>query len=114
MKSILTDLAKQQIRQTAKYIRKEFGKKRRDEFMQEVRQTRVLIENSPNIGSVEPLLGELPEMYRGYVMNHLNKIIYCVRDEVIVIVDLWDVRRDPSKLAEEVEGEPSHTGTGTV
>jgi plasmid stabilization system protein ParE len=44
MKSILTDLAKQQIRQTAKYIRKEFGKKRRDEFMQEVRQTRVLIE----------------------------------------------------------------------
>ena len=44
MKSIITELAKQQIRQIAKYIRKEFGKKRRDEFIQEVRQARRLIE----------------------------------------------------------------------
>jgi len=40
MRSILTDLAKQQIRQTAKYIRKEFGKRSRDEFMQEIRRPR--------------------------------------------------------------------------
>jgi plasmid stabilization system protein ParE len=38
MKSIMTDVAKQQIRQIAKYIRKEFGKTRRDEFMLELRQ----------------------------------------------------------------------------
>ena len=44
MRSIITELAKEQIRQIAKYIRKEFGKNRRDQFMQEVRQTRRLIE----------------------------------------------------------------------
>ena len=75
MRSIISDQAKQQIRLIAKYIRKEFGKKRRNEFMQEVRQTRHLIEKSPNIGSVEPLLEELPTMYRSYVMNGLNKMI---------------------------------------
>ena len=51
MKSIITDLAKEQIRQIAKYIRKEFGKDRRDEFMKDVRQMRRLIESSPNIGT---------------------------------------------------------------
>jgi plasmid stabilization system protein ParE len=36
MRSIISDQAKQQIRLIAKYIRKEFGKKRRDEFIQGV------------------------------------------------------------------------------
>ena len=86
MKSIITELAKQQIRQIAKYIRKEFGKGRRDEFMQEVRQTRRLIEGSPNIGPVEPLLAERPVMYRSYVMNHLDKIVYRIDGDIIYIV----------------------------
>ena len=100
MRSIISDQAKQQIRLIAKYIRKEFGKKRRNEFMQEVRQTRHLIEKSPNIGSVEPLLEELPTLYRSYVMNGLNKIIYRIEDDTIYIVDFWDVRQNPSTLAE--------------
>ena len=79
MRSIISDQAKQQIRLIAKYIRKEFGKKRRDEFIQEVRQTRRLIEQSPNIGPVEPLLEELPAMYRSYVMNGLNKWFTALR-----------------------------------
>lgn len=103
MKTILTNLAKQQIRQTAKYIHKEFGKKRRDEFIQEVRQARHLLESTPHIGSAEPLLAELPDMYRSYVMNHLNKIIYRLKDDTIVIVDLWDTRREPGKLVDEVK-----------
>ena len=69
----MTDVAKQQIRQIAKYIRKEFGKNRRDEFMQELRQTRRLIESNPTIGPVEPLFMERVVMYRSYVMNRLNK-----------------------------------------
>ena len=90
----------EKVRLIAKYIRKEFGKKRRDEFIQEVRQTRRLIEQSPNIGPVEPLLEELPAMYRSYVMNGLNKMVYRIEDDTIYIVDFWDVRQDPSTLAE--------------
>jgi plasmid stabilization system protein ParE len=103
MKSIITEFAKQQIRQIAKYIQKEFGKDRRDEFMQEVRQTLRLIEGSPNIGSVEPLLAERTVMYRSYVMNHLDKIVYRIDGDMIYIVAFWDVRRDPSTLANEVK-----------
>jgi Txe/YoeB family toxin of Txe-Axe toxin-antitoxin module len=77
--------------------------KRRDEFMQEVCQTRRLIEKSPNIGPIEPLLEELPAMYRSYVMNGLNKMVYRIEDDTIYIVDFWDVRQDPSALAERNE-----------
>ena len=103
MKSIMTDVAKQQIRQIAKYIRKEFGKNRRDEFMQEMRQTRRLIESNPTIGPVEPLFMERAVMYRSYVMNHLNKIVYRIDGDTIYIVALWDVKRDPGTLANEVK-----------
>ena len=103
MKSIITDVAKQQIRQIAKYIRKEFGKTRRDEFMQELRQTRRLIESNPTIGPVDPLFVDCVVMYRSYVMNRLNKIVYRIDGDTIYIVALWDVRRDPVSLANEVK-----------
>jgi len=103
MKSITTNLAKEQIRQIAKYIRKEFGKDRRDEFMKEVRQTRRLIEGSPNIGPVESLLADRAVMYRSYVMNRLDKIIYRIDGDIIYIVAFWDVRRDPGTLVSEVK-----------
>jgi plasmid stabilization system protein ParE len=102
MKSVMTDLAKRQIRQVAKYIRKEFGKSRRDEFMQEVRQTQRLIESSPNIGAVEPLFAESPVLHRSYVMNRLNKIVYRIDGDIIYIVAFWDVRRNPKTLSKEV------------
>ena len=103
MKSIITDVAKQQIRQIAKYIRKEFGKNRRDEFMQELRQTRRLIESNPTIGPVEPLFTERVVMYRSYVMNRLNKIVYRIDGDTIYIVALLDVRRNPETLVNEVK-----------
>ena len=36
-------------------------------------------------------------------MNRLNKIIYRLKDDTIVIVDLWDTRREPGKLVDEVK-----------
>ncbi len=102
MRSILTDWAKQQIRQTAQYIRKEFGKKRCDVFMHEVRQARRLIEAHPNAGSAENLLSDLPKLYRSYVMNRYNKMVYRVEGDIIYIVDFWDVRRDPRMLVSQV------------
>ena len=103
MKSVITELAKQQIRQIAKYIRSEFGKERRDEFMKEVRRTRHLIEDSPNIGPVEPLLAERAVMYRSYAMNRLDKIVYRIDGDTIYFVAFWDVRRNPVTLADEVK-----------
>ena len=74
MKSIITEHAKQQIRQIAKYI-----------------------------GHEEPLLAERPVVYRSYVMNHLDKIVYRIDGDIIYFVAFWDVRRNPTTLASEVK-----------
>ena len=103
MRSILTDLAKRQIRQTARYISREFGQKRRDAFIQEVRRTRFLIESHPNLGPVEPLLAHRTRLYRSIVVSPLNKLIYYVDDATIEIIAVWDTRRDPSSLVAEVK-----------
>lgn len=71
--------------------------------MREVRQTRRLIEGSPNISAIEPLLAERAVMYRSYVMNRLNKIVYRIDDDIIYIVAFWDVRRNPDTLSNEVK-----------
>ena len=71
--------------------------------MQELRQTRRLIESNPTIGPVESLFTERVVMYRSYVMNRLNKIVYRIDGDTIYIVALWDVRRNPGTLASEVK-----------
>ena len=54
------------------------------------------------IGIVEPLLADRPVMYRSYVVNRLNKIVYRIVDDYIEIAAFWDVRRDPGVLASQV------------
>jgi hypothetical protein len=43
------------------------------------------------------------DMYRSFVVNHLNKIVYRILDDCVEVVDFWDVRREPSALAENIE-----------
>lgn len=103
MKVVWMSLPKRQVREVAKYIRKEFGNKVKDDFMHEVREASRLIARSPNVGIVEPLLTDRPVMYRSYVVNRLNKIVYSVVDDHIEVAAFWDVRRDPGTLANQVK-----------
>ncbi len=95
--------AKWQVRDVARYIRKEFGKKVRDDFMKDIRESSRLIGHTPTVGKIEPLLVDCQDMYRSYVVNHLNKIIYRILDDCVEVVDFWDVRREPSTLAENIK-----------
>lgn len=103
MRVIWMPSAKAAVRETAKYIRKEFGKRDRDRFMQDVREASRLIGRSPGVGQPEPLLADRTTMYRCLVVNHLNKIIYWVAADHIEVADFWDVRREPSTLANQVK-----------
>ena len=103
MKVIWMPFAQNEVRKTARYINKEFGKESRDQFINEVRNISRLLGENPNLGRPEPLLADYTKMYRSYVMNHLNKIIYWIADDQIEIVDLWDVRRDPITLTKQVK-----------
>jgi len=101
MKVFISELAKQAIYKIAKYILTEFGKKSKDKFMNEVRHTRKLIGNNPYIGKLEPFLIDLPCEYRSFVVSRHNKIVYCIMDDFVYVVDFWDMRRNPDKLKKE-------------
>ncbi len=92
---IWSEKAENTLKETAKYILERFGEKNMNNFLQEVFKTAKLLETSPNIGQIEPLLIDFSETYRSIVVNYLNKIIYRVDDSRILIVALWDVRREP-------------------
>lgn len=94
--------AKIAVQQTARYIRSRFDAKSASDFVQEVYHTEKLLVNNPHLGSAEPLLSDLPVLYRSIVINRLNKLVYWVNDDTIEIVAFWDTRREPKTQAEEV------------
>ena len=93
--------SKEQLRQTAHYIREEFGEKVMDEFMQAVQHINKLLADNPNLGSAEPFLADLPTQYRSIVVRRLNKIVYRIEDSFIKVIAFWDTRREPNKLYEQ-------------
>lgn len=103
MKVIWMPLAKDALRDTSDYIRKEFGKKVRNEFIQEVRHTSRLIGNNPYIGKVEPYLDELPDGFRSIVVSRLNKIVYRILEDCIEISDFWNCRCNPETLVSNIK-----------
>ena len=103
MKVIWLPLAKTQLRQTALYIFKEFGKKRKDQFLKEIKDDNRLIGGNPYMGKQEPLLADYPELYRSYLVNNLNKIVYCEINNQIEVSAFWDVRRDSIVLADQLK-----------
>lgn len=102
MKVVWIPFAQNEVRKTARYINKEFGKESRYQFINEVRNVSRLLGENPNLGKPEPLLADYTKMYRSYVMNHLNKIIYWIAENQIEVVDFWDVRRDPMTLKNQI------------
>lgn len=103
MRVVQSDFAKRQILDTARYIRREFGKKSKESFLQKVRETRRLLADNPYLGPIEPLLADLPTTYRSVVVGKLNKMVYHIKDNQIEIDDFWDCRREPEVLADQVK-----------
>ena len=93
--------SKEQLRQTASYIRGEFGGKAKDEFMQAVQHINNLLADNPHLGSAEPFLADLPTQYRSIVVCRLNKIVYHIENNYIKVIAFWDTRREPNKLYEQ-------------
>ncbi|MBO4550492.1 MAG: type II toxin-antitoxin system RelE/ParE family toxin [Bacteroidaceae bacterium] len=101
MKVTITGFAKQQIRETARYIQMEFGRKYRNIFIHKVQDVRRYLAINPHLGPIEPLLSDCPTTYRSVVVTKLNKMIYSIADDHIEVVDLWECRREPNKQREQ-------------
>ena len=93
--------AREALRETAVYIRKNYGLKVKEIFRNEVDRVESLLQSNPYMGPVEPLLADLPDSFRSIVVNHLNKIVYYVEDDTIHIADFWDTRREPKQQAQQ-------------
>ena len=103
MKVTITKLAEENLYATADYIQENFGNKVAMEFLQEFRHTIQLLEGYPQLGPTEPLLTMFPSEYRSVVIKRLTKMVYRILEDHIEIADIWDCRREPKTLANEIE-----------
>lgn len=101
MKVVWLNRAETSLRRTEEYILREYGDMARERFIQEVKDVAYLLEKMPELGHFETLLSGYEQGYRSIVINRLNKLIYYIRDNKVLIAALWDCRREPKKLMQE-------------
>ena len=87
MKVEWTNKAEQDRDNIADYICDSFGARRRDQFLQEVRQTTKMLKRHPNIGPIDPLFADRPASYRSVIVGGLSKMVYIVEGEGKVLFD---------------------------
>ena len=103
MKVIWDPKARKGRNQVAKYILRQFGVKRKDEFLLEVRETTKILKIHPNLGPIDPLFDDRPKTYRSVIINGLSKMVYFIDDDTIYIAAFWDCRQDPKEQASKVK-----------
>lgn len=100
MKVVWSLEAQDQLRQTADFIENRLGDKAKTIFLDNLYHVVSLLGTFPHFGKEEPLLEGAPVAYRSLVIGRLNKIVYYINNDVIEIVALRDIRREPKKLTE--------------
>ena len=88
---------------TTTYIYKEFGLKSGQKFLSEISHVCQLLEDNPYLGPIEPLLTNKKKQYRSVVDNHLNKLVYYIKGDIIRIAAVWDTRREPKSQANQLK-----------
>jgi plasmid stabilization system protein ParE len=98
---VWSDLAKRRLREISDYLKEEAGartaKKIRDRI---VARVEILAEN-PQAGQREELLLQYPHGFRCLVDGNY-KIVYFLTDREAVISTVFDCRRNPTRLQNEV------------
>ena len=82
----------------------DFGETTANNFAARVATINRELERFPEIGFPEPLLQHRSRLYRArYIVGHFKLIYYYAESsDVVHIVDIWDSRRDPSKLTNRI------------
>lgn len=88
---------------TVRCIYREFGRKAAEEFEQSVIKWEARIVKNPELAHQEPLLKDRDKLYRGLIISKYSKLIFYVEEDVIYISDLWDMRREPSRLSRRLK-----------
>ena len=86
------------------YGQKEFGLHVANKMNRRIEHCAALLADHPRLGKIEPLLVGRRFEYRSLVIHEHYKLIYHINDNngVIYITDLFDTRREPKRLAENI------------
>lgn len=79
-----------------------FGKRSAEKLNEYIESCVVLFVGNPHLGGIEPLLVGRIREYRSFVVHEHYKLVYYLKGNTIYIVDLWDTRREPAKLARRI------------
>ena len=103
MKVVWMEQADEALSRTVKYVGGQFGRKAAEHLLKEAYRMGCLLEKNPHMGPIEPLMTHRATTYRSIVVNRLNKMVYRIVEDRIEIADFWDVRREPSTLANQMK-----------
>lgn len=98
-----TLFAQQEMREKLNYCELTFGKTISNRFAQEIIKTNQRLATYPYLGKVEPLLKHLTLQCRSLVIHPHYKLVYYVESDTVIVIDVWDTRRNPSTLANRVK-----------
>ena len=99
MDIVWADEAFQRGCEAADSILRQHGIRAVEKFQKDTEEWEDSLSANPQIGKVEPLLANRDKLYRGIVINKLNKLIYYIEKDTIIIADFWDTRREPKTQA---------------
>ena len=83
----------------------EFGESTANKFAERVSYLNSELGKYPEVGFPEPLLKGRKKKYRAYHINKRFKLIYyyAASSDTVHISDIWDVKREPLKLASRIK-----------
>lgn len=103
MKLIWSKRANAEWKKVAAYIFSEFGEKATIAYLHKTKSTERKLLKYPEIGSPELLLSDKRLPYRSITISKHSKLIYYIKNEEIRISDIWDMRRNPTILANRIK-----------
>lgn len=94
--------ANKEWKSVALYIYTEFGKKAAANYLEQTKYWERKLMSFPECGAPEPLLADKKIMYRSLIISKHSKMIYYIKDDIVRISDIWDMRRNPQVLVKRI------------
>ena len=101
MKVVWTEPAQARLREITDYLRREAGAKTARKIRDRIIARPRILAANPHAGQCEESLADMGEEFR-YLVEGNYKILYWVEPECIFISTVFDCRRDPARLRDEV------------
>ena len=93
MRIIRTDRALVGIREVAKYIAQDFGKKALQEFRKRLSEWTKTIKEQPGVGEIDWEISTADRLYMKVLIYRRSWMVYRVEGDTIYIVDFFDTNK---------------------